>query len=199
MRGQEDVLERWFAAFNAHDMDALLEIAHPDVEVVPLGGAITAAAGAVFHGHDGVRSAVQPGFDRWPKISLGHDPPTILGGSAVVRFCFSLDDGNGSAATRSGAAVYDFRDGMILRMHAYGSEAEALEAVDGRRYGVLSPREREVLSLMSDGMTAPDVAERLFLSPYTVRTHVRNAKEKLGAATTGHAIAIAMRARELEH
>jgi PAS domain S-box-containing protein len=62
---------------------------------------------------------------------------------------------------------------------------------------ILSPREREVMSLIASGLTAVQVADELYLSPMTVRTHVRNAKDKLGANTVAQAIAIALRTREI--
>lgn len=66
------------------------------------------------------------------------------------------------------------------------------------RIGVLSPREREVLDMLSRGLTGEDVARALVLSPETIRTHVRNAMDKLEAHTRVHAIAIALRSGELE-
>src|SRR5438067_2317459 len=65
------------------------------------------------------------------------------------------------------------------------------------RAGVLSPREREVLHLLADGMNGEQVAERLVISTETVRTHVRNAMAKLEANTRVHAIAIALRQGEI--
>ena len=65
------------------------------------------------------------------------------------------------------------------------------------RVGVLSPREREVLDLLAKGLNGEEVAERLVISPETVRTHVRNAMEKLEASTRVHAVAIALRQGEI--
>ena len=65
------------------------------------------------------------------------------------------------------------------------------------RIGVLSPREREVLDLLAKGLNGEEVAARLVLSPETVRTHVRNAMEKLEANTRVHAVAIALRQGEI--
>ena len=55
----------------------------------------------------------------------------------------------------------------------------------------LSPREREVLVLLAEGMRTQEVADRLSLSPVTVRTYVERSMEKLGAVTRTHAVAVA--------
>lgn len=59
----------------------------------------------------------------------------------------------------------------------------------------LSSRESEILGLLAEGLTGEQIAKRLVLSPETVRTHVRNAMEKLGAPTRTAAV---VRAIELE-
>jgi DNA-binding NarL/FixJ family response regulator len=46
----------------------------------------------------------------------------------------------------------------------------------------LSPREREVLALMAEGLTNVGIAHRLWLTPRTVETHVTNILMKLGLA-----------------
>jgi DNA-binding CsgD family transcriptional regulator len=56
----------------------------------------------------------------------------------------------------------------------------------------LSAREREVLGYLAEGLSGAAIAERLVLSPETVRTHVRNAMEKLGASTRSQAVALAL-------
>ena len=61
------------------------------------------------------------------------------------------------------------------------------------RIAVLSPREKEVMALLAEGLTGRQIAERLVISPATVRTHVENVMEKLEARTRVHAIAIALR------
>ena len=58
--------------------------------------------------------------------------------------------------------------------------------------GVLSPREHQVVELLAGGNTGEEVAERLGISPATVRVHVRNATGKLGASTRTQAVAIAV-------
>ena len=48
----------------------------------------------------------------------------------------------------------------------------------------LTPREREVLSLMAEGLTDRGIAERLFLTPNTVETHIRHIIAKLNLPAT---------------
>jgi DNA-binding NarL/FixJ family response regulator len=62
----------------------------------------------------------------------------------------------------------------------------------------LSTREREIMGLLSQGLSGEDAAKQLFLSSETVRTHVRNAMTKLGAATRAHAVALAIQRGEID-
>jgi DNA-binding NarL/FixJ family response regulator len=62
-----------------------------------------------------------------------------------------------------------------------------------QRMPSLSKREREIMDLLAQGLTGEEVAERLFLSSETVKTHIRNAMGKLEAHTRVHAVAIALR------
>jgi NarL family two-component system response regulator LiaR len=58
---------------------------------------------------------------------------------------------------------------------------------------MLTAREREILQLLADGMSNADVAEKLFISQETVKSHVRHILTKLEADTRTHAVAIALR------
>jgi DNA-binding NarL/FixJ family response regulator len=73
----------------------------------------------------------------------------------------------------------------------------------GRRNGseevkALSSRESEILGLLAEGLTGEQIAKRLVLSPDTVRTHVRNAMEKLGARTRTEAVVKAIELEEVQ-
>ncbi len=57
----------------------------------------------------------------------------------------------------------------------------------------LTQREREVLRLLADGMSNEEIGKELFISPETVRTHVRKAMDKLDADTRTQAVATALR------
>jgi PAS domain S-box-containing protein len=63
---------------------------------------------------------------------------------------------------------------------------------DGDARLQLTDREREVMTLVASGLHSGDIAEFLVLSPETVKSHVHNALEKLGAHTRAHAVAIAL-------
>jgi DNA-binding NarL/FixJ family response regulator len=58
---------------------------------------------------------------------------------------------------------------------------------------VLTPRELDVLRLVVEGRSNPEIADRLFISPTTARTHVTNILAKLGVATRTEAAARAVR------
>jgi DNA-binding NarL/FixJ family response regulator len=106
----------------------------------------------------------------------------------------------------SGARGYALKDGTPTELKtAVTTVAEGGTYVDPRLHPallsrkatqtqrVLSKREREIMDLLAQGLTGEQVAERLFLSPETIKTHIRNAMSKLEANTRVHAIAIALR------
>ena len=63
-----------------------------------------------------------------------------------------------------------------------------------QQYG-LTRREREILSLMLEGLVKKEIAERLFLSYYTIDTHVKNIYAKLHVHSRTEALAKARRER----
>jgi DNA-binding CsgD family transcriptional regulator len=80
------------------------------------------------------------------------------------------------------------------------SELIAVGDLRGReptRLAQLSPREHEILGLLSEGLTGQAIARHLVLSPETVRTHIRNATQKLGAKTRVHAVALMLLSRDV--
>lgn len=67
-----------------------------------------------------------------------------------------------------------------------------------RSADTLSARERDVLALLAEGLTNPDIARRLFLSPRTVGHHVSSILRKLGLRSRTEAAACAARAGALD-
>jgi DNA-binding CsgD family transcriptional regulator len=64
-----------------------------------------------------------------------------------------------------------------------------------REFQPLSPREKEVLSLIAGGFKTTDIAVRLDCADHTITSHVDNILRKLNANSRTHAVAIAMAAR----
>jgi DNA-binding NarL/FixJ family response regulator len=62
----------------------------------------------------------------------------------------------------------------------------------------LTRREREVLSLLVDGLTQVSIADRLYLSPKTVGTHIQRIIGKMGVNSRTQAVALAARERIFE-
>jgi NarL family two-component system response regulator LiaR len=62
----------------------------------------------------------------------------------------------------------------------------------------LTKRELEILALMADGLSNPDIAKKLFVSRSTVKFHVSNILMKLGVATRTEAVATALHRKLVE-
>ena len=77
--------------------------------------------------------------------------------------------------------------GQVLRLAFREKENQR----DGDRCSpTLTPREREVLALLAEGAGRREVAQRMYLSANTVRTHVQNLLAKLGVHSTLEAVAL---------
>jgi DNA-binding NarL/FixJ family response regulator len=68
---------------------------------------------------------------------------------------------------------------------------------NGSAEKTLSRRESEILTMLAQGLTGEEIAKRLVLSPETVRTHIRNAMEKLDARTRTEAVVKALDREEI--
>lgn len=104
---------------------------------------------------------------------------------------YLLKDADADAVCDAVAAVA--RGETVLAADIEASLAHAIRprAADDRP--VLSPREREIVVLTADGLSAPEIAARLILSPATVRTHLQHLYDKLGVSDRAAAVAEAMR------
>lgn len=85
------------------------------------------------------------------------------------------------------------RGETVLAPEVQRELADQLRARAAPRGDLLSPREREILGLIAGGELAPEIANRLGLSPATVRTHLQHLYEKLGVSDRAAAVAAAMR------
>jgi DNA-binding NarL/FixJ family response regulator len=78
----------------------------------------------------------------------------------------------------SGKQYYD-------RIKSFNSESEEVVAYK------ISPREKEIIRLMAEGMTSFDMAEKLFISEHTVRTHRKNILRKLNLKNSSEVVQFA--------
>jgi two-component system NarL family response regulator len=62
----------------------------------------------------------------------------------------------------------------------------------------LTPRELEVLRALTEGLSTPEICEKLFITPNTLRTHVQNVMGKLHVHSKLEAVAFALRHRLVE-
>ncbi len=90
------------------------------------------------------------------------------------------------------------RGQTVLAPEVQGGLAAQIQLREAVSRPVLSPREQEILRLIADGGSAPEIARRLHLSPSTVKTHLQSLYEKLGVSDRAAAVAAAMRAGLLE-
>jgi LuxR family maltose regulon positive regulatory protein len=101
-----------------------------------------------------------------------------------------------AARRRSAAGAY--ARGILAASRSRGDRQEraALPAEVARGELVIEPlgkREREVLALIADGLSNPEIAARLLVSIATVKTHINNLYGKLGARSRTDAVARARR------
>ncbi|GAA3370532.1 response regulator transcription factor [Streptomyces sannanensis] len=99
-------------------------------------------------------------------LGKGAEPEELLGAIRVAA---------GGEALLSPAAT----KGLIAKFLAQGGDRAPTEYSE--RLSALTGREREVLTLVAGGHSNDEIAERLAVSPLTVKTHVNRAMSKLGA------------------
>jgi PAS domain S-box-containing protein len=102
--------------------------------------------------------------------------------------------GRGPAADAQGELRVERGRMMMVRREAGWARTVARDA----NQLPLTEREREVLGLVAGGLRGGEIAQRLVLSPETIKSHVRNAMTKLGAHTRAHAVAIALRTGQID-
>jgi len=166
-------------AHNAHELRTLVLREKPDVAIVDVRMPPTQT-------DEGTRTA--------KELKAGQPELGVLVLSQVVETKHALDlfsewpEGFGYLLKDRVTSVDDFLD--AVRRVAKGGTAidpEVVGQLMGRRrerdpLEELTPREREVLSLMAEGLSNRGICERLVLSPKTIETHVNSIFTKLGLA-----------------
>jgi putative two-component system response regulator len=128
--------------------------------------------------------------------------PAVKAHSAqVLVYTGRLDSAAVASARRAGA------DGVAAKAAPPGELVAALRSVvDGEAYcdprferepdgamPSLTPRESEIVALLASGLNGEEIARRLFVTPATVRTHIRNAMDRVDARTRAHLVTLAAR------
>jgi FixJ family two-component response regulator len=117
-------------------------------------------------------------------------PVIVLTGHGTVDLC--------RRAFKAGAAEFlekPVADEQLLeavhngvRAHVHSRQRDHAGREARERYALLSPREREVLGLVVEGLTNKEIGRALALSPRTVETHRANLGEKLQVQTLAQLI-----------
>ncbi|MGI5374818.1 response regulator [Streptomyces sp. CA-251387] len=111
-------------------------------------------------------------------LGKGSEPDELLSAIRVAA---------GGEALLSPAAT----KGLIARFLAQGSADDDRDPARSERLDALTVREREVLVQVAGGHSNDEIAERLEVSPLTVKTHVNRAMSKLGARDRAQLVVIA--------
>ena len=142
-----------------------------------------------------------------PEMSGVEATPLVLEAApqaSVLMLTIATDDARVLAAIRAGASGYLLKNAPLDEIAAGVRAAAAGESAIAPRVAValiasvrsaaadgeatappavavkLTPREREVLTLLVDGYDNGEIARRLYLSPSTVKNHVSKLLERLG-------------------
>jgi two-component system nitrate/nitrite response regulator NarL len=83
--------------------------------------------------------------------------------------------------------------GTVLSSGLQHGIAAQIRAHRQRARPSLTNRERDVLHMIAQGFSAPEIGRRLFVSATTVKTHQQHVYEKLGVSERAAAVAVAMR------
>src|SRR3954470_10346288 len=135
-------------------------------------------------------------------------------GTRVIFLTAHVDSASANEAVGAGAAGYLAKEASadticdaiaavgrgetVLAAEVQAGIAREIRLRSGEERPVLTAREREILGLTANGFSAPQIAERLTLSPTTVRTHLQHLYDKLGVSDRAAAVAEAMRRGLLE-
>ena len=89
-------------------------------------------------------------------------------------------------------AIHVVHNGHVFFSGEVGMALKEYEKYYQPDLPVLTAREKEVLSLIAEGFTNPEIAEKIFLSTFTVDSHRKNILAKLGAKNTASLVKLAV-------
>jgi len=110
----------------------------------------------------------------------------------LEKLALSIDSGTAKVSS----PVRQYLDRLLSASHDDTTSPVDLPLAQEKETGdetsahdLLSDRELEVLRLVATGLSNKDIAEQLFVAPGTVKRHIHNIYEKLGATSRTHAVA----------
>ncbi|MBK8249771.1 MAG: response regulator transcription factor [Gemmatimonadetes bacterium] len=169
---------------------ALVDRFHPDVVVMDL--SMTGMDGATA-----TKEIVAKGEDTRVLILTMHPEEEflvpLLEAGAAGYLVKSAADRELVDAVRAVANGDLFVRPSAARVLAKGLTRKDPQDADKDRYARLTERERDVLRLTAQGYSAPEIGERLFISPKTVDTYKQRINEKLGLSHRAHYVQFALR------
>ena len=152
-------------------------------------GMLAAAAGD----HERARTLLEDGVDRFERSGAPFEAARARIELATSLVALGRSD---DARREASEAVARLRE---LGAAPEAARAESILETPGRRASPgVTPREREVLRLLAEGLTNRQIAERLVVSEHTVHRHVTNILRKLGVTSRTAAAAHAVRSGLLD-
>jgi ketosteroid isomerase-like protein len=121
-----DLVRRCFAAMSSWDVEELLTLYHPDVELLPLTGTRVESGG--YRGHAGVREYMEEAQALWDVLQPEGDVFEDFGNYVLVTgHCRVRGRTSGAESDPICAWVFGVRDGLIVSHRACSDYAEALD------------------------------------------------------------------------
>ena len=108
------------------------------------------------------------------------------GNDMATLMSFLLEDLRADNKTSPNNEVIAYTRRILIHFSRFNQSGESKTGID-----YPSPREIEVLKLIAEGLTNMQIAEKLFVSINTIRTHTKNLNLKLGTNSRTQAIAVA--------
>jgi two-component system nitrate/nitrite response regulator NarL len=146
-------------------------------------------------GVDGVGVATQVAQDNLPTrvliLSAFDDEAVVYRALEAGAAGYLTKESDSDELAR--AVLHAARGGTVLGPDLAAAVASQIRERGRADLPLLTEREREVLTLLCDGLSAPQIAQRLFLSTATVKTHLAHLYAKLDVSDRAAAVAVALR------
>jgi DNA-binding NarL/FixJ family response regulator len=189
---RDDELE--MMASPVHTPEEAIEICrreHPDVVVMDISfeGSMT--------GLDATRRITELSAGTGVLIVTAHHDDALMLEAAEAGASGYLSKSQGVKAVLAAAKAVArgevlFDAAMLSELMSRVSKEREATRMAEARLNQLTAREREILGLLITGLRNEEIAERLFISPFTAQTHVSNILGKLGVRSKTEAVAFVL-------